>query len=136
MSDQPTPNLNPNPTQPTQPNPQPQVPTNVLMLTMLYDSSAADLQTALATHKISFTDERIKGKVQWLGEVAKALSLVYQVEMMRNRSREGGPVLPAAQKIVDPALVEAQKNKLGHPGHPGQTPGNLGGFPSPGGWRP
>ena len=122
---------------PNKPNAAPQqVPTNVMMLTVLYDSAASDLQTALATHKISFTDERIKGKVQWLGDVAKSLSLVYQVEMMRSRAREGGPVLPAAQKVVDPALVEAQKNKLGHSGIPGNQGGNLSGFPSPGGWRP
>lgn len=126
------------PNKPNKPNnPPPKVPTNVMMLTLLYDSASADLQTALATHKISFTDERIKSKVQWVGDVAKTLSLVYQVEMMRSHAREGGPVLPAAQKVIDPALAEAQKNKMGQHGIPniGQG-GNLGGFPSPGGWTP
>jgi len=124
------------PDQPDQPNQPNQVPpnTNILMLSLLYDSAASDLQGALATKKITLTDERIKGKVRWLGDVANALSLVYQVELMRIRPKEGAPALPAAlANVVDPALIESQKNKLGHPGIPG--PG-LGQYPSPGGWRP
>jgi len=122
----------PEPEPQPQPQPQPQqLPTNVVMLTMLYDSAALDLRNAIATKKVSLTDERIKSKVTWLGEVASALSNVYQVEAMRTKA-----ALPAEQKVIDHALVEAQKNKLGHPGIGGQPPGHLGQFPSPGGWRP
>ena len=116
------------PQQPQQPQP---IPPNVAMITMLYDSAALDLQSALATKKVSLTDERIKNKVIWLGEVAKTLSNVYQVESMRSKA-----ALPPQQKVVDYALLEAQKNKLGHPGIGGQPPGHLGQFPSPGGWTP
>lgn len=112
-------------------------PTNILMLSLLYDSAASDLQAALATKKITLTDERIKGKVKWLGEVANTLSVVYQVELMRMRPKEGAPALPAALvNVVDPALVESQKNKLGHPGIPGMSGPGLDQYPSPGGWRP
>jgi len=104
---------------------------NIVMLARLYDSTAADLHAALATKQVAFTDDRIKNKVQWLGDIARTLSLVYQIETMRAKPKEGDSVtLPEEKVVIDPVLQKAQQNLRG----PGS--GNLGQFPSPGGWTP
>jgi hypothetical protein len=106
---------------------------NIAMLAYLYDNTAFDLQKALASQEILVTDERIKSKVRWLGEIAKSLSLVYQIESMRATPKENSLALPSKNVVaVDPALKKANSRKNFNP----NAPQNLGQFPSPGGWTP
>ena len=107
---------------------------NISMLAYLYDNTAYDLQTALASQEILLTDEKIKSKVRWLGEIAKTVSLVYQIESMRAKPKDNTLSLPGENvSQVDPALIKAQsKQNTFNP----NTPQNLGKFPSPGGWQP
>jgi hypothetical protein len=103
------------------------------MLAYLYDNTAFDLQKALASQEILVTDERIKSKVRWLGDIAKTLSLVYQIESMRATPKENSLALPSKNVVaVDPALKKANSRKDFNP----NMPQNLGQFPSPGGWTP
>jgi hypothetical protein len=106
---------------------------NISMLAYLYDNTAFDLQKALASQEILVTDERIKSKVRWLGDIAKTLSLVYQIESMRATPKENSLALPSKNVVaVDPALKKANSRKDFNP----NMPQNLGQFPSPGGWTP
>lgn len=107
---------------------------NIVTLARLYDSTANDLQNALATNSITLNDLRIVDKVKWLGEIAKTLSLVYQIETMRAKStnKESNLALPEEQIVEDPALKKAQKGQF----KPNNTPTDLQQFNSPGGWTP
>jgi len=107
---------------------------NIAMLAYLYDNTAFDLQKALASQEILLTDEKIKSKVRWLGEIAKTLSLVYQIESMRAKPKDNSLSLPGENvSQVDPALMKAQAKQNAFNPNASQ---NLGKFPSPGGWRP
>jgi len=121
------------PQQPQQPQQPRQLPPtrNLYVLAQLYDSTAADLLAALATKSISFTDERIKNKVKWLGDIAKTLSLVYQIETMRTMPKDGSLALPQEEVVVDPALQKALEHQF--PGHQAGSGPGLGQFP---GWKP
>jgi hypothetical protein len=108
---------------------------NITMLAQLYDNAAFDLQSALKSEKVTFNDPRIADKVKWLGEVAKTLSLVYQIESMRAKSaNKEALALPDEQVVEDPVIKRAQK---GQPQFkPNNTTNDLQGFRSPGGWVP
>ena len=106
---------------------------NIAMLAYLYDNTANDLHKALSSKEILLNDSKIKDKVTWLGEIAKTLSLVYQLESMRSRPKENSLVMPQENIVpIDPALQKAQSQQ----NFPGSRPNNLGQFPSPGGWQP
>lgn len=107
---------------------------NIIMLARLYDSTANDLQNALASEKISLNDSRIVEKVKWLGEIAKTLSVVYQLETMRakNTNKDTSLSLPEEKFVEDPALKRAQKDLF----KANNTQNDLSSFRSPGGWKP
>lgn len=109
---------------------------NIIMLARLYDSTSKDLENALAAQTISLNDSRIVDKVKWLGEIAKTLSLVYQIESMRvkstNKDASKDLTLPEEQVVEDPALKKAQKGQF----KANNTSTDLDQFKSPGGWKP
>ncbi len=108
---------------------------NVSMLAYLYDNTASDLYNAIRSQNILLTDSKIKDKVVWLGEIAKTLSLVYQLESMRAKPKENSLALPGENiATVDPALQKAQSKQNHNPNM--NRPQNLSQFPSPGGWTP
>jgi len=109
---------------------------NIAMLARLYDSTANDLYSALASEKITLTDPRIVDRVKWLGEVAKTLSLVYQIESMRAKTnnKDANLALPDEQIVEDPAIKKAQKTQSVF--NPNNTAVDLSKFRSPGGWTP
>lgn len=82
----------------------------VIVLARLYDATAHELQQALMSQTITFNDSRIKDKVIWLGEIAKTLSLVYQIENLRAKAKDskGAVELPPEKVVQDPALKKAK----------------------------
>ena len=105
---------------------------NVSMLAYLYDNTANDLYKAIKSQEILLTDPKIKDRVMWLGEIAKTLSLVYQIESMRAKPKENSLALPSENIAqVDPALQKAKAKQGQH----SQTrqPQDLTQF---GGWTP
>lgn len=113
---------------------------NIIMVARLYDSFANDLHTILASEKITLNDPRIVDKIKLLGEIARTFSAVYQLESMRAKptTKDGKDVkealpLPEEKIIEDPALKKSQK---GQQFKPNNTPNDLSGFRSPGGWVP
>lgn len=109
---------------------------NVSMLAKLYDSTSSDLLAALASERFTLNDPRIVDKVKLLGEIAKTLSLVYQIESMRAKSnnKDANIILPDEQIVEDPAIKRAQKAQPQF--KPNNTTTDLSGFRSPGGWVP
>ena len=108
---------------------------NILVLARLYDATAQGLRDALATQDIMFNDERIKERVRWLGDIAKTLSLVVQIEKLRAKeTSDVSELLPPQEPIVeDPAVKKAQRRQnTFNPGNSGQDLNNLSG----GGWKP
>ncbi len=101
---------------------------NIFMLTRLYDATAQGLQDALSGENIMFNDERIKERVRWLGDIAKTLSLVYQIETMRTKDKEVN--LPKEEIVKDPAVEKAKKNQF-NIGDPNQDLSQFGN-----GWQP
>lgn len=87
---------------------------NIINLARLYDCIAKELHDAIATGAVSFNDNRIKDKVAWLGQIAKTLSLVYQIEQLRAKpaGKEAGVNLPAEENVEDPAAKRAHHGKM------------------------
>lgn len=125
--------INPQDAAKTTPGPSPMPGNkNIEMLAYLYDNTAHDLDKALRSGVVLLSDEKIKNQVRWLGDIAKTLSLVYQIESMRAKPKENSLALPAEKvNAVDPALKKAQSKQFNP-----NAPQNLGQYPSPGGWRP
>ena len=100
---------------------------NVINLAKLYDCVARELNDAMSNQKIaiSYNDDRLKTKVKWLGEIAKTLSLVYQIEKLRAKPGTEAQ-MPEVQEGEDPALKRAQ----------GQQKGTTNQQPFDGGWTP
>jgi hypothetical protein len=108
---------------------------NVLALAKLYDATAQGLRETLASQEIMYNDERIKERVRWLGDIAKTLSLVVQIENLRSRENKSveDTLPPEETSVEDPALKKAQqKQNTFNPGNPNQ---DLGSFPG-GNWKP
>lgn len=105
---------------------------NVSMLAYLYDNTANDLYKAIKSQDILLTDPKIKDRVRWLGEIAKTLSLVYQIESMRAKPKENSLTLPGENIAqVDPALRKANAKQGQH--SQARQPQDLSQF---GGWTP
>lgn len=102
---------------------------NIINLAKLYDCIAKELANTMDNQEmaISYNDERLKSKVRWLGDIAKTLSLVYQIEKLRAKPGADAEI-PAEQDSEDPAAKRAQ-------GAPNQKPPISPGFPE-GGWTP
>lgn len=106
---------------------------NLAMLAYLYDHTSHDLYQALSSQKILLTDEKIKDRVKWLGEIAKTLSLVYQVESMRAKPKDNSLGMPEEKAVqADPAFTNSQNKSF----QTESRPQNLEQFRSPGGWKP
>lgn len=99
----------------------------IIILAKLYDATCKELQEALASQTIIFNDNRIKDKVVWLGEIAKTLSLVSQIEKLRGSSSNSVEVPPEQQAVEDPAVAKAKK---------GQFKPNVQGLGNFEGWKP
>ena len=101
---------------------------NIVNLARLYDCIAKELDNTMSNTEmaISYNDERLKTKVRWLGDIAKTLSLVYQIEKLRAKPGAES-VMPEQQDSEDPATKQAQGGN-----DTKQTPPE--GFP--GGWTP
>lgn len=97
--------------------------------------SAGDLLNALNSEKFTLNNARIVEKIKALGEIAKTLSLVYQIESMRAKAvnKDANLLLPEEQLVEDPAIKRAQKAQ---PQFKPGSPNDLTGFRSPGGWVP
>jgi hypothetical protein len=104
---------------------------NIMLLARLYDAAAHELHKALAAQTVTYNDPRIRDKVVWLGDIAKTLSLVYQIETLRTKNQQGTAIeLPEQQKVEDPAVKKAQQNQF-NPGNPAEDLDSFGG-----GWKP
>lgn len=89
-------------------------------LAHVYDVVANEINDLMATGQISVFDNRLKEKINWLHDVAKALSLVYQIEKLRG-----------SQDISLPPASSDAKDTIQAPKKAQQRPNPFGD-----GWRP
>ena len=104
----------------------------LMLLARLYDATSQELEKALASQTITFNDPRIKEKVTYLGDIAKTISLVYQIETLRSKKDSSAIQLPKEQPIEDPAVKKA--NAIQKQFQQGASNQNLDAFG--GGWKP
>jgi len=104
--------------------------TTLEALALLYDRTAHELREVVSAaaggaSNVPLHSEQMQSKVKWLGDIAKTLSLVYQVEKLRANSEENRP-MPQEKIIDDPAAKKANNA-------PSNVSQDVSQFP---GWKP
>lgn len=89
--------------------------TTLSALALLYDRTAHELRNVIAQAAggktaIPLHGEQMQKKVQWLGEIAKTLSLVYQIEKLRNPASAAEEAGMPPEKIIDDPSMKNTKN--------------------------
>lgn len=82
-------------------------------LAILYDRTSYELREVVSlaaggNATVPLHSDQMQNKVKWLGEIAKTLSLVYQLEKLRSNTTP--EEMPDENIVEDPALKNVKKN--------------------------